>query len=89
MLHVTHSYSIITGNFVENVMSSVTKRVQKHRNNLRKNGLRPVQIWVPDTRRTDFARECARQSSLVRHDPHEKEMLELLEQAASTDGWMP
>lgn len=28
-------------------------------------GLRPVQIWVPDTRRPDFAEECRRQSRLV------------------------
>ncbi|MDQ2802510.1 MAG: antitoxin MazE family protein [Pseudomonadota bacterium] len=29
-------------------------------------GLRPVQIWVPDTRAAGFAEECARQSRLVR-----------------------
>jgi hypothetical protein len=28
-------------------------------------GLRPVQIWVPDTRRPDFAAECRRQCQLV------------------------
>ena len=28
-------------------------------------GLRPVQIWVPDTRRPGFAEECRRQSRLV------------------------
>jgi hypothetical protein len=28
-------------------------------------GLRPVQIWVPDTRRPDFAQECRRQCRLV------------------------
>ena len=27
-------------------------------------GLRPVQIWVPDTRRPDFKEECRRQSRL-------------------------
>lgn len=27
--------------------------------------LRPVQIWVPDTRRPDFAEECRRQSRLA------------------------
>lgn len=40
-------------------------RVQKHRDVLRQAGLRPVQLWVPDTRRPDFAQECRRQSSLV------------------------
>jgi len=32
---------------------------------LRAAGLRPVQIWVPDTSRPGFAEECRRQSLLV------------------------
>jgi len=40
-------------------------RVQKRRSALRMAGLRPVQIWVPDTRRPDFAGECKRQSHLA------------------------
>lgn len=28
-------------------------------------GLRPVQLWVPDTRRPAFAQECERQCRLV------------------------
>ncbi len=40
-------------------------RVQKRRSALRMAGLRPVQIWVPDTRRPDFAAECKRQSHLA------------------------
>jgi hypothetical protein len=28
-------------------------------------GLRPVQIWVPDVNSPEFAREAARQSALV------------------------
>ncbi|PKA43683.1 DUF3018 domain-containing protein [Rhizobium sullae] len=43
----------------------VTQRVQKRRDALRAAGLRPVQIWVPDTRRTGFADECRRQSQAV------------------------
>lgn len=38
------------------------ERVQKRRDALRAAGLRPVQIWVPDTRRPGFAEECRRQS---------------------------
>ena len=45
--------------------SSGAMRVQKRRDALRKAGLRPVQIWVPDTRRIGFAAECQRQSLLV------------------------
>ncbi|PYE85329.1 antitoxin MazE family protein [Phyllobacterium leguminum] len=43
----------------------VSERVQKRRSALRAAGLRPVQIWVPDTRRRGFAEECRRQSRVV------------------------
>ena len=69
------------------VMTTVGKRVQKHRSALRKAGLRPVQIWVPDTRRSGFAAECARQSAMLRHDAHEKEIAAFLEKVADCEGW--
>jgi hypothetical protein len=40
-------------------------KVQAHRQRLRRQGLRPVQIWVPDVRSRAFAREAHRQSLLV------------------------
>ncbi len=43
----------------------VAQRVGKRRDALRAAGLRPIQIWVPDTRRPGFAEECRRQSRLV------------------------
>jgi len=43
----------------------VSQRVQKRRDVLRASGLRPIQIWVPDTRRPGFAEECRRQSRVV------------------------
>ncbi|BCH63474.1 MULTISPECIES: antitoxin MazE family protein [Rhizobium/Agrobacterium group] len=43
----------------------VNHRVQKRRDALRAAGLRPVQIWVPDTRRPGFIEECHRQSMAV------------------------
>jgi Protein of unknown function (DUF3018) len=46
-------------------MTPVSIRVRKRRDELRKAGLRPVQIWVPDTRRPGFADECRRQSLVV------------------------
>ncbi len=52
---------------------STRARVQKRRDTLRTAGLRPVQIWVPDTRRAGFAAECARQAAVMaeadRNDP--------------------
>jgi hypothetical protein len=43
----------------------VRQRVQRRRDALRAAGLRPVQIWVPDTRRPGFDEECRRQSRVV------------------------
>ncbi|HEY0206395.1 MAG TPA: antitoxin MazE family protein [Acetobacteraceae bacterium] len=40
--------------------------MRRRRDELRAAGLRPVQIWVPDTRARGFAPECARQSRLIR-----------------------
>jgi hypothetical protein len=58
VLHVTISQ--------ENFMaSSVAARVQKRRLAMRMAGLRPVQIWVPDTRQPGFAQECRRQSQIA------------------------
>ncbi|MBV8048957.1 MAG: antitoxin MazE family protein [Paludibacterium sp.] len=67
----------------------VNTRVQKHREVLRKAGLRPVQIWVPDTRRPDFAEECRRQSQLVAEaDMADTDMQHFMDAAlADIDGW--
>lgn len=43
----------------------VNQRVQRRRDALRAAGMRPVQIWVPDTRRAGFADECRRQARAV------------------------
>lgn len=45
--------------------SSVKERVREHRRRLRAQGLRPVQIWVPDVRSPEFEREAHRQSVAV------------------------
>lgn len=67
--------------------TSISARVRKHRASLRESGLRPVQIWVPDTRRTGFADECRRQSLLLQGDSHEQETADWLEAAADREGW--
>jgi hypothetical protein len=67
----------------------VNARVQKHRESLRTAGLRPVQIWVPDTRRPDFAEECRRQSRLVAQvDLDDTDMQQFMDQALEDiEGW--
>lgn len=44
---------------------AVGERVSAHRARLREQGLRPIQIWVPDVRSERFAEEARRQSRLV------------------------
>lgn len=62
-------------------------RVRKHRASLRKRGLRPIQIWVPDTRRPGFAKEVRRQCLALRNDPQEKNALDFIETAMDYSGW--
>ena len=64
-----------------------SERVEKHRQSLRAAGLRPVQLWVPDTRSVAFAAECRLQSERVHVDPRDGESTDWLEQVADTDGW--
>ncbi len=47
------------------MQANTTVRVQKHRNTLRAMGMRPIQIWVPDTRQPAFVAESKRQSKLA------------------------
>ncbi len=65
--------------------SSTAARVRKRRAALRKAGLRPVQIWVPDTRRPGFAEECRRQSRLVAEADRADSDLAAFIDAALTD----
>jgi len=48
-------------------------KVRAHRARLRRRGLRPIQLWVPDVRSPRFARAAHRQSRLVGHDAGEHE----------------
>lgn len=49
---------------------SVRERVATHRARLRRQGLRPIQIWVPDVRAPEFAAEAHRQSALAAASSH-------------------
>lgn len=49
--------------------TNLNMRVRRHRARLRAEGLRPVQIWVPDVRAPGFAEEAHRQSRAVAGSP--------------------
>ena len=48
-------------------------KVREHRERLRGQGLRPIQIWVPDVRAPAFRSEAHRQSLAVATSPHASE----------------
>lgn len=41
-------------------------------------GMKLLRIWVPDTKRPEFAAEAARQGALLRGRPEEKEALDFI-----------
>ncbi|MDR3484256.1 MAG: antitoxin MazE family protein [Bradyrhizobium sp.] len=48
-------------------------KVSEHRARLRAQGLRPIQIWVPDVRAPSFRSEAHRQSLAVTASTHAQE----------------
>ena len=48
-------------------------KVREHRERLRSQGLRPIQIWVPDVRAPSFRSEAHRQSLAVAASAHARE----------------
>jgi hypothetical protein len=46
-------------------------RVRAHRQRLREQGLRPIQIWVPDIRSPEFAQQAHQQSVALASSTHE------------------
>lgn len=48
-------------------------KVRRHRERLRAQGLRPIQIWVPDVRAPSFRSEAHRQSRAVATSPRARE----------------
>ena len=62
--------------------TSSNERVKKRRDAMRAAGLRPIQIWVPDTRRPGFAEECARQARVMAEaDRENKDLLAFMDAA--------
>ena len=59
----------------EDIRRAATRRkVREHRLRLRAQGMRPMQIWVPDVHSPEFAAEARRQSHFVAQSPEEAEI---------------
>jgi hypothetical protein len=51
----------------------VRVKVREHRERQRAQGLRPIQIWVPDVRSPSFRKQAHRQSLAVAAGSHARE----------------
>jgi hypothetical protein len=58
-------------------------KVSAHRARMRAQGMRLLQIWVPDTRSPEFAKEARRQSRAVARSPQEKEDIAFVDSLSS------
>lgn len=54
-------------------LKSSRMKVREHRERLRSQGLRPIQIWVPDVRAPSFRSEAHRQSLAVSASAHARD----------------
>lgn len=61
------------------------RRMARHRAARRQQGLRPVQIWLPDTRTPAFAAEARRACEIVNAAPDPEEGMDWLERVALFD----
>jgi hypothetical protein len=67
--------------------ASVTLRVKKHREQLRAAGLRPVQLWLPDTSLAGFRLRCERESASLKDDPNEADLQDWIAEVTEAEGW--
>jgi hypothetical protein len=52
---------------------SSREKVRRHRESLRRQGLRPMQVWVPDVRSRAFKVQAHRQSLAIARSSNERE----------------
>lgn len=60
--------------------SAATARMASYRQRMRAAGLRPVQIWVPDTRSPEYIEKVRQQClAVAAHDPAGDEIMDWIE----------
>jgi hypothetical protein len=64
---------------------STRVKVREHRERLRSQGLRPIQIWVPDVRAPSFQSEAHRQSLAVAASAHAREDQAFIDAVSAID----
>ena len=69
---------------------ALLENVRRYRERMKAQGFRQLNLWVPDTRSPEFARECQRQSQLAAQHDSESDIMDFLDAAASdVEGWKP
>ena len=68
---------------------SAAAKMKAYRARLRKAGLRPVQLWVPDTRKPGFAAEARRQSRLLARSLRARDEMDFVEALAAENINLP
>lgn len=64
---------------------SSREKVRAHRERLRSQGLRPIQIWVPDVRARSFKAEAHRQSLAVAENAHAQDDQAFIDSVSELD----
>jgi hypothetical protein len=65
---------------------SSREKVRAHRERLRRQGLRPIQIWVPDVRAPTFRAEARRQALAVARSEQEGADQAFIDAVSDRDG---
>ncbi len=68
-----------------NKRKATREKVRAYRERLRRQGLRPVQIWVPDVRAPGFRSEARRQSAAVAGSHFETDDQEFVDAVSAFD----
>jgi hypothetical protein len=67
-------------------LKTTRDKVAAYRNRLRKQGLRPIQIWVPAVRSPNFTAEAHRQSKAVARGRHAKKDQDFIDAISDWNG---
>ena len=67
---------------IEQTTKQPRDKMREYRARLRAAGLRPLQIWVPDTRTPQLAKQARRQSLLASSQTSEAELSAFIDHAA-------
>ena len=67
---------------------ALLENVRRYRERMKAQGFRQLNLWVPDTRSPELAKECQRQSRLAAQHDSESDIMDFLNAAAGdVEGW--